>query len=126
MRIDVTFIGIGLIVLLLGMSFGAWMGATDNFQYADLHAHLNLLGFVLPTLFGLLHRTYPGLVRSRLAWPHLVAHFTGVLIFIPGLYIVVTTNNALIVSVGASVVILSALTLAYIFFSADKSEAARS
>jgi hypothetical protein len=121
MRIDVVFIGTGLVVLVAGMAFGGWMGATDNFQYADVHAHLNLLGFVIPTLFGLLHRAYPDLARSRLAWPQCIAHFVGVLVFIPGLVIVGQTGNPLVVIAGASIVILATLTYGYIFLSAQKS-----
>ena len=120
MHIDRVFIGVGLIVLLGGMSFGGWMGASDNFQYADAHAHLNLLGFVLPTLFGLLHRSYPNLKRSRLAWPHCIAHFLGVAIFIPGLFIVLTNGHALVVIIGASIVMLATLTFCFIFFTGDK------
>ena len=59
MRIDVTFISFGLVFLICGMVFGMWMGATQDFQFADAHAHLNLLGFVVPTIYGLIHRAYP-------------------------------------------------------------------
>ena len=120
-KIDTVFITVGLIVLLFGMAFGGWMGSTDNFQYADAHAHMNLLGFVLPTLYGLMHRVYPGLSRSRLAWPQCIAHFVGVAIFIPGLLVVGMTGNPLVVIVGASVVLLSTATFAYLFITGDKS-----
>src|ERR1700744_3805339 len=93
MRIDVAFICLGFVLLLCGMTFGMWMGAQEAFQYADAHAHLNLLGFVLPTLYGLLHRSYPGLARSRLAWPQCIMHFVGVLIFVPGIVIATVGNN---------------------------------
>jgi hypothetical protein len=120
MRIDVVFISIGLVILFLGMAFGMWMGAQRAFQYADAHAHLNLLGFVVPTLYGLLHRSYPGLARSRLAWPQCAAHFLGVLIFVPGIVIVVRTDNPAAAIAGGILVMLATLAFVLIFLTADK------
>lgn len=123
MRIDVVFIGIGLVLVLCGMAFGMWMGAHEAFQYADAHAHLNLLGFVLPTLYGLLHRSNPSLARSRLAWPQCVAHFLGVLIFVPGIAIATSGGTVVGAFAGSIVVFLATLTFAYMFFTTSKSAA---
>ena len=122
MRIDVTFIGGGLVFLIGGMAFGMWMGAHEDFQLADAHAHLNLLGFVISTLYGLIHRAYPDLARSRLAWPQCIAHFIGVLIFVPGIAIVTLTGNQFTVITGSTVIMLATLTFAFVFFTAAKSE----
>lgn len=121
MRIDVTFIGGGLVFLIGGMAFGMWMGAHEDFQLADAHAHLNLLGFVISTLYGLIHRAYPDLARSRLAWPQCIAHFIGVLIFVPGIAIVTLTGNQFTVIIGSTVIMLATLTFALVFFTAAKS-----
>lgn len=123
MRIDVVFIGLGFVLLLCGMVFGMWMGAREAFQYADAHAHLNLLGFVLPTLYGLLHRSYPDLARSRLAWPQCVAHFLGVLIFVPGIVMATIGNNTAAAIVGGIIVLLATVTFGYMFFTGGKSTA---
>jgi hypothetical protein len=120
MRIDVVFIGIGLVLVLCGMVFGMWMGANESFQLADAHAHLNLLGFVLPALYGLLHRAYPGLGRSRLAWPQCIAHFLGVLIFIPGIALANLGSTIMGAIVGSIIVFLATLTFAFMFFTASK------
>ena len=124
MRIDVVFIGLGFVLVLCGMAFGMWMGANESFQYADAHAHLNLLGFVLPTLYGLLHRAYPGLARSRLAWPQCIAHFLGVLIFVPGIVMATLGTTIAGAIIGSIVVFLATLTFAYMFFTASKAAAA--
>jgi hypothetical protein len=123
MRIDLVFIGLGFVLLLCGMTFGMWMGMQEAFQYADAHAHLNLLGFVLPTLYGLLHRSYPGLARSRLAWPQCIAHFLGVLIFVPGIVLATLGTTIMGAVAGSTVVFLATLTFAYMFFTASKSAA---
>lgn len=120
MRIDVIFVGIGLVLVLCGMAFGMWMGSHENFQLADAHAHLNLLGFVLPTLYGLLHRSYPSLARSRLAWPQCIAHFIGVVIFVPGIALATLGTTVVGAIVGSIVVFLATLIFAYMFFTASK------
>jgi hypothetical protein len=121
MRIDVTFISFGLVFLICGMVFGMWMGATQDFQFADAHAHLNLLGFVVPTIYGLIHRAYPSLALSRLAWPQCIAHFGGVLIFVPGILIDTLTGNKLAVIASTVVLILATLTYGFVFLTANKS-----
>ncbi|HEX4158717.1 MAG TPA: hypothetical protein VHY79_09585 [Rhizomicrobium sp.] len=121
MRIDVAFISIGLVILFFGMAFGMWMGARQAFQYADAHAHLNLLGFVVPSIYGLLHRAYPDLARSRLAWPQCAAHFLGVLIFVPGIVIVTRTGNPACAIAGGVLVMLATLAFVFIFLTAGKS-----
>lgn len=117
MRIDTVFVGLGLTALLAGTLFGAWMGALEKFQFANAHAHLNLLGFVTGTLYGLIHRTYPSLRDSRLAWPQFVLHFLGVAIFVPGLVLVDRTGNASLVVPGGAAVIVAVLLFLYIFLS---------
>ena len=121
MRLDVVFVSIGLVVLICGMALGMWMGAQENFQFSDAHAHLNLLGFVVPAVYGLLHRVYPHLTRSRLAWPQCVMHFLGVLIFVPGILIVTLTGNQAAVITGSVLLMLATLTFGFLFLTASKS-----
>jgi len=120
MGIHVTFIGLGLIFLVLGIAFGIWLGASKNFAYADAHAHWNLLGCVVPTLYGLIHRAYPKLVLSRLAWPQLIGYFVGVLIFVPGLVVEINTGSPAILIPGAILILLSTLTFLFVFFGGDR------
>lgn len=50
-----------------GMGLGIWMGIAHDFALAPVHAHINLLGWVTLSLYGLYHR---GVARTdrRLAW----------------------------------------------------------
>jgi hypothetical protein len=43
-NIDSTYVAIGASWLLVGMILGIIMGATNNFQFMPLHAHINLIG----------------------------------------------------------------------------------
>lgn len=53
--------------LIAGMSLGAAMGATHQFALAPVHAHLNLLGWTLLALIGLILARFPHLGETRLA-----------------------------------------------------------
>lgn len=53
--------------LLIGMSLGAFMGATHQFSLAPVHAHINLLGWTLLALVGLIVAQFPHLGETRLA-----------------------------------------------------------
>jgi hypothetical protein len=120
MRIHVVFISTGLIFLVCGMAFGIWMEAREHFTYADAHAHWNLLGFVVPTIYGLVHHAYPNLARSRLAWPQCIAHFVGVLILVAGLMVFIRTGSSVVVIPGAILVLLATLTYAALFFTSNR------
>ena len=65
---DRVYILAGFLWLVTGVIFGIYLGITDQLQFANSHAHANLLGFVISTLFGLLFRNWPVLQSSRL-WP---------------------------------------------------------
>lgn len=53
--------------LIAGMSLGAAMGAAHQFTLAPVHAHLNLLGWTLLALVGLIVARFPHLGETRLA-----------------------------------------------------------
>jgi len=63
----VRFLKIAALYLVAGMTLGAYMGATENFALAPVHAHVNLLGFMIPTLVGLIGLVRPAVLETRLA-----------------------------------------------------------
>ena len=121
MRVHVVFIGLGLIFLVVGMGFGIWMGMNKDFQFADAHAHWNLVGFVTSTLYGLIHRAYPKLSESRLTWPQCIVHVVGVLIFAPGIILAVAAGQELGAIVGALLILTAALMFMFIYYTHDHS-----
>jgi hypothetical protein len=64
-NIDSTYVAIGASWLVLGMMLGIVMGATNNFQFMPLHAHINLIGFACHAIFGMAYRHWPMTARSR-------------------------------------------------------------
>ena len=103
-RIDVSFLLLAVLCLLVGLSLGIGMGIAHDFQLAPVHAHLNLVGFVLPSIFGLTYRAYPALARSRLALPHLALSSLGAIVLPFGIYIAVTQSAPAIAIAGSFIV----------------------
>ena len=92
-NIDRLFVLTGLIFLLVGMAFGLKMSATMDFSLHGLHAHLNLLGFVLMTLFGLCYRAWPKMQEGKLATVHYVLHTVCVAVSLFLLYFLLTNPD---------------------------------
>ena len=65
--IDTTYVAIGALWLVLGMVLGITMGATENFLFTPVHAHINLVGFACHSIFGMAYRQWPTMKASSLA-----------------------------------------------------------
>jgi len=92
-NIDRLFVLTGLLFLLVGMAFGLKMSATMDFTLHGLHAHLNLLGFVLMTLFGLCYRSWPKMQEGKLATVHYLLHTVCVGVALTLLYFLLSNSE---------------------------------
>lgn len=77
MNISRNFLVIGACYLVIGIGFGMYMGGSGDFSLAPVHAHINLLGFTLMTLFGLAYRLIPQLAGNALGRAHFWLHQVG-------------------------------------------------
>lgn len=77
MSVTRLFMGIGSLYLVLGIMLGIYMGASGDHSLALLHAHINLLGFVLMTVFGVVYHLFPAAGSSTLARAHFWLHLVG-------------------------------------------------
>jgi peptidoglycan/LPS O-acetylase OafA/YrhL len=113
-RLDRNYILIGLAWVVIGMIYGAWLGASNHLNYANSHAHINLLGFVTSVLFGLLHWAYPALGKSRLAVWQFTIYEIGVVVLIIGKVMIdgsqqeniFLQSGSLITIIGAALMLL--------------------
>lgn len=55
------------VYLVAGMSMGVFMGATRNFTLAPVHAHVNLLGWVMLAIAAAVFKLWPQAAATRLA-----------------------------------------------------------
>jgi len=87
MALSRWFLIVGSLYLVVGISLGMHMGTSGDHTLAPVHAHINLLGFTLMTLFGLSYRLVPALAGSRLGLWHFWLFEAGVLVQLLALYI---------------------------------------
>jgi len=92
-RVSLWFFAVAPIYVLIGMGFGIFMGATQNFTLAPAHAHLNLIGWVTMALYG----TFFALAREasqKLAWAVFWLNNVAVSIMFPSLAMVLTQGES--------------------------------
>ena len=90
MNISRGFLVSGALYLLVGLAFGMHMGASGDHTLSPVHAHINLLGFTLMTLFGLAYRLIPAPNQDALALAHFWLHQVGTLAFLVALYLLMS------------------------------------
>jgi len=86
-RVSLWFFAVAPIYVLIGMSLGIFMGATDDFTLAPAHAHLNLIGWVTMALYGTFYALAPSAPR-KLAWTVFWLNNAGIVVMFPSLAMV--------------------------------------
>jgi len=115
-RLDRNYILIGLCWVIVGMIFGAWLGASHHNNFANSHAHLNLLGFVTSVLFGMLYWAFPAMAKSRAAMWQFVIYELGVVILVIGKIMVDNDGSeTMFLQVGSVLAIVGAAMMLWLF-----------
>jgi len=83
----------GLVFLLIGMGLGLKMAMAQDYGMHGLHAHLNLLGFVIMTLFGLCYHNWPKMQEGMLATVHYVLHTVTVAVSLTLFYFILSNMD---------------------------------
>ena len=94
MNVSRGFLLMGAVYLVVGVGFGMYMGGSGDTSMVPVHAHINLLGFTLMSIFGLAYRLIPGMGEGMLAQAHFWLHQLGALILLVGLYLMLSGNLA--------------------------------
>ena len=81
-RVSLAFFAAGAVCGLLGMIWGTYMGATEEFSARDAHAHLNLLGWVTLSLMGTFYALAGSARPKLLSWVNFVLSSLGVPLFV--------------------------------------------
>ena len=120
-RLDRNYILVGLSWVIVGMIYGAWLGAAHHNNFANSHAHINLLGFVTSVLFGILYWAYPAMAKSRLAIWQFAVYEVGIALLIIGKIMVDNDGSeTLFLQIGSVVTIIGTAMMLYLF-ATDKS-----
>ena len=91
------------------MVLGIQMGIAHDFTAAPAHAHINLVGWVTLALYGLVHRAYPAMAASRLAWPPFWIAQSGAVVFPIGIAISIYGEQPPVVILGSLAISLAML-----------------
>ncbi|HEX8666365.1 MAG TPA: hypothetical protein VF744_20295 [Beijerinckiaceae bacterium] len=105
-RIDTFFVLTAAACLIGGVGMGIFMGIAHDFQFAPVHAHLNLLGWASLALFGLVYKAWPALAQSRIALAHFALAAPSALVFPVGIYLSIAHQNPGL-AIGASLLWLA-------------------
>lgn len=102
------FLKIAVVYLLLGALMGGYMGFTQKFALAPVHAHLLLLGWASLALAGLVYHLYPAAAATLSARIHFWLHNLALPVFMVALLMLLTGNEGAgpIVGISSAVVIV--------------------
>lgn len=118
MKMDRLYIVTGFLWLIAGMVFGIYLGITDQLQFANTHAHANLLGFVISVLFGLIYRNWPQLMFSKLALSQFVLFEIGSMVLVAGKYNIDSGGHGVLAPPGSILVVMGTLVMFWMFATA--------
>lgn len=71
------WIKISVLYLILGISFGLFMHATVELQWAATHGHINVVGWLTTGLMGVIYAVYPKAGNSGLGKLHFWSYNIG-------------------------------------------------
>lgn len=90
MNVSRAFLLLGSLFLVLGISIGMYMGGSGDHTLIPVHAHINLLGFTVMSVFGLVYRAHPAMAAHVLARVHFWLHAVGCIILLGMLYLLLS------------------------------------
>jgi hypothetical protein len=106
---DTLFIVLGAFYLAIGMLLGIVMGIRQDFTFAPLHAHINLVGFAGHCVFGLVYKTWPNLKQGAMAAVQFGLYVVGAPLLMAGIALSIKANNIAVAIAGSILVLLGAL-----------------
>ena len=94
---------------LIGMLWGIQMSASQDHSLSPAHGHLNLLGFVMLSVFGTYYALVPAAAASLLGWVHYGASVVSIAVLVPGIVLAITEQGDTLAKLGS---VLAVLTMA--------------
>ena len=108
----INFLKISVIYFIIGIGFGMFMSIALKFEYASVHAHLNLAGWASFALAGLIYHLFPSLAENALGKLHFWLANIGLPIMLISLITMVAGNPSAepFIAIGASILTLGILS----------------
>jgi len=107
--------------VVLGMGLGIFMAASHNHAQRGTHAHILLVGFVVPLIYAVVHKLWLGEKPPRFAKLQFIMHQIGAATMFAGLFmllgdIVPETQIAPVLATGSIVVFSAALLMIFMVY----------
>jgi len=104
------FIFAGSLFGLAGMAWGIQMSMTQDHTLASAHAHNNLVGFVVMTIYGVYYRLVPAAANTGLARIHFWLALAGAAIIGVGIGLAIMGTTP-VVAIIASLLTIAAMLI---------------
>ncbi|MEW9702189.1 cytochrome-c oxidase [Paenibacillus sp. SI8] len=104
-------IKIASLYFVIGVFFGMFMSITHKMEYASVHAHINLVGWVSLALAGLVYSVYQQAAETKLANIHFWLHNIGLPLMMIGLVLLISgvPNTEPVIAVGGTLTAIGVL-----------------
>jgi hypothetical protein len=120
-KIDRLYIATALILLVLGMALGFYMGAAGDGSVRDTHVALLLPGFVTLAVYGVIYRCWPAMKVSPLARVQFWTAASGAALMIVGAYLFQAQMGVTVIAIGSVLSILAAVLITILFWTRSES-----
>lgn len=110
----VRFLKIAAVYFFIAICLGLVMGMIQNFAFASVHAHLNLLGWVSMAIFGIIYSIYPHAAKTNLATIHFWLHNIGLPVMQVSLFVELLGNGAFTIGVVIGSILIVVGTLLFV------------
>lgn len=108
-------IKIAAVYFVLGVLLGMYMSISHSYDYASVHAHVNLLGWASLALAGVIYHLFPAAGESTIGKVHFWLHNIGLPIMMIGLALLMSGVESVepVIAVGGVLVTLGVLAFLY-------------
>jgi hypothetical protein len=101
----IIWLKLAVLYLMIGVTLGIVMGASENFTLRSVHAHINLLGWATMALAGLIYSVFPQAGQSRLAKLHFWLHNIALPVLLVSLTFLLLGNKQVTPLLGAAEIV---------------------
>ena len=115
-KIDRAYVATALVLLVIGMLLGFYMGAAGDSSVRDTHVALVLTGFVTLALYGVIYRLWPAMKEGVLARVQFWSAAIGAGLMIVGAYLSQAGMTVIVIAIGSVLAIIAAILLTILFW----------
>jgi uncharacterized membrane protein len=115
-NIDRAFVTFALILALIGMFLGLYIGATNDFTYLQTHVGIMLNGFLMLATFGAIYRLWPAMKVGTLPKIQFWLAVVSTIVIIAGAIALANQMGVAVIFLGSVLTILSAGLLLWLFW----------